>query len=146
LRLTPTAYGGWFLDLTEPSSAMSAAFRAAGVASGARHELQYDDLVRRVLKSGTTSGAGSDMCWACPRRTRDEASTATLLSLRQAGVPPLDVIRAVTTSDAVCAFLTPTRLLESPDPDELPTNLSSIKRWVVMRARRSAYSKDVRPC
>jgi imidazolonepropionase-like amidohydrolase len=100
LDLTPTAYGGWFLKLTEPSIVMSAEFRAARVASGARRDLQYDDLVRRVLKSGVKFAAGSDMCWVYPGKTRGDASVATLLNLRQAGVPALDVIRAVTTGAA----------------------------------------------
>jgi imidazolonepropionase-like amidohydrolase len=100
LDLTPTAYGGWFLKLTEPSIVLSTEFRAARVAAGARRDLQYDDLVRRVLKSGVKFAAGSDMCWVYPGKTRGEASVATLLNLRQAGVPALDVVRAITASAA----------------------------------------------
>jgi imidazolonepropionase-like amidohydrolase len=40
------------------------------------------------------------MCWFYPGKTRGEASVATLLNLRQAGMPALDVIRAITTSAA----------------------------------------------
>jgi imidazolonepropionase-like amidohydrolase len=100
LDLTPTAYGGWFLKLTEPSIVLSAEYRDARVASGARRDLQYDELVRRVLKSGVKFAAGSDMCWVFPGKTRGAASVATLLNLRQAGVAALDVLRAVTTNAA----------------------------------------------
>jgi imidazolonepropionase-like amidohydrolase len=40
------------------------------------------------------------MCWFYPAKTRGQASTATFISLRQAGMPPLDVIRAVTSNAA----------------------------------------------
>jgi imidazolonepropionase-like amidohydrolase len=40
------------------------------------------------------------MCWFYPGKTRGQASTATFINLRQAGIPPLDVIRAVTSNAA----------------------------------------------
>lgn len=100
LDLTPTAYGGWLLKLAEPRIVMSAASRAARVASNARHDQQYDDFIRRVLKSGVKYAAGSDMCWDYPGKTRGEASVATVLNLSQAGMAALDVIRAFTTNGA----------------------------------------------
>jgi imidazolonepropionase-like amidohydrolase len=36
------------------------------------------------------------MCWFYPGRTRGQASTATFVNLHRAGMPALDVIRAVT--------------------------------------------------
>jgi imidazolonepropionase-like amidohydrolase len=53
-----------------------------------------------VLKSGVKFAAGSDMCWFYPGKTRGEASTATFVNLRDAGMPPLDVIRAITSNAA----------------------------------------------
>jgi imidazolonepropionase-like amidohydrolase len=44
--------------------------------------------------------AGSDMCWFYPGRSRGQASANVLTSLHDAGMPPLDVIRAVTTNAA----------------------------------------------
>jgi imidazolonepropionase-like amidohydrolase len=99
LDLTPTWYGDFFLKITEPSIVMSPALRAENAYSGARQK-RYDDLVQRVLKSGVKFAAGSDMCWFYPGKTRGQASTATFVNLRDAGMPPLDVIRAVTTSAA----------------------------------------------
>ena len=40
------------------------------------------------------------MCWLYPGRTRGQASTATFVNLRDAGMPALDVIRAVTVNAA----------------------------------------------
>jgi imidazolonepropionase-like amidohydrolase len=100
LDLTPTFYGGLFLKITEPSIVMSPAVHDAEVSSAARGKKRYDELVQRVLKSNVKFAAGSDMCWFYPGKTRGEASTATFVNLHLAGMPALDVIRAVTTSAA----------------------------------------------
>lgn len=99
LDLTPTFYGGFFLKITEPSIVMSPALRAANAGSDAGRQ-RYDRLVERVLKSGVKFAAGSDMCWSYPGKSRGEASTATFVNLHQAGMPTLDVIRAVTNNAA----------------------------------------------
>lgn len=65
-----------------------------------RGRTRYDQLVQRVLKSGVKFAAGSDMCWFYPGKTRGQASTATLINLRQAGMPALDAIRAITVNAA----------------------------------------------
>ena len=100
LDLTPTSYGGLFLKIMEPSIVLSAESRSSRVSSSTSRDRQYNDLVQRVLKSGVRFAAGSDMCWFYPRKSRGEASVATLLNLRQAGMPALDVIRAITTNAA----------------------------------------------
>jgi imidazolonepropionase-like amidohydrolase len=100
LDLTPTSYGGWYLKIAEPTIVISAAARAARVASNARRDRQYDGLVQRVLKSGVKFAAGTDMCWFYPGKTCGEASVATLVKLRDAGLTSLDVIRAITINAA----------------------------------------------
>lgn len=100
LDLTPTAYGGFFLKIMEPSIVLSPGYRAPRVESGARRDREYDELVQRVLKSGVKFAAGTDMCWFYPRKTCGEASVSTLINLRQTGMPALDVIRAITTNAA----------------------------------------------
>jgi len=57
-------------------------------------------LVQRVLKSGVKFAAGSDMCWFHPGKTRGEASAAMFSALHDVGMPPLDIIRAVTINAA----------------------------------------------
>lgn len=98
--LTPTFYGGFLLKITEPSIVLSPATRASRTESSARRDKDYDQLVRRVMKSGVKFAAGSDMCWWYPGKTRGQASVADLLNLRAAGMPTLDVIRAITTNAA----------------------------------------------
>jgi len=100
LDLTPTWYSNFFMKITEPSIVMSSAFHSSNASSDARVQKQYDELVPRVLKSGVKFAAGSDMCWFYPGKTRGEASAATFVHLRAAGIPPLDVIRAITVNAA----------------------------------------------
>ena len=99
LDLTPTFYDGFLLKITEPSIVVSPAFRAANTYTDTRRK-RYNDLVQRVLKSGVKFSAGSDMCWFYPGKTRGQASTATFVKLHDAGMPALDVIRAVTVNAA----------------------------------------------
>jgi imidazolonepropionase-like amidohydrolase len=100
LDLTPTFYGGFLRKVTEPSIVISAATRAADASFAERGKQRYDQFVQRMLKSGVKFAAGSDMCWFYPGKTRGEASTATFVNLRDAGMPPLDVIRAITSNAA----------------------------------------------
>jgi len=100
LDLTPTWYSNFFMKITEPSIVMSSAFHSSNASSDARVQKQYDELVPRVLKSGVKFAAGSDMCWFYPGKTRGEASAAAFVNLRAAGMPPLDVIRAITVNAA----------------------------------------------
>ena len=65
-----------------------------------RSRQRYAALVARILKSGVKFAAGSDMCWFYPGKTRGEATASVFPSLRDAGMPPLDIIRAITTNAA----------------------------------------------
>jgi imidazolonepropionase-like amidohydrolase len=97
---TPTSYGGLFLKIDEQIFVLSPETRAARVSAAARGRARYDQLVQRVMKSGVKFSAGSDMCWFYPGKTRGQTSTAILINLRQAGMPALDVIRAITVNAA----------------------------------------------
>jgi imidazolonepropionase-like amidohydrolase len=100
LDLTATWYHSFFMKITEASIVMSPTFHSSNASSDARGEKRYDDFVQRVLKSGVKFAAGSDMCWFYPGKTRGQASAATFVNLRDAGMPPLDVIRAITVNAA----------------------------------------------
>src|SRR5213595_1351627 len=100
LDLTPTFNDGFYLKITEPSIVISPDSRAAAVSRNKRRKQDYDQLVQRVLKSGVKFAAGSDMCWFHPGKSRGQASAGTLVKLRDAGMPPLDVIRSITTNAA----------------------------------------------
>jgi imidazolonepropionase-like amidohydrolase len=98
--LTPTFYGGGYLKIAEPIIVIPPATRAERTRSAEHRKQEYDQLVQRVLKSGVKFSTGSDMCWFYPGKTRGEASTATFVHLREAGLPALDVIRATTINAA----------------------------------------------
>jgi len=60
----------------------------------------YNSLVQRVLKSGVKFAAGTDMDWHYPGKTRGQMSLGRFPTLHEAGMPSLDVIRAITTNAA----------------------------------------------
>jgi len=99
---------GIFIDLTpvpywskiHETIALTPELRAKFAASDERFRQRGAALVQRVLKSGVKFAAGSDMCWFYPGKTRGEASAGMFAALQNAGMPPLDVIRAVTVNAA----------------------------------------------
>ncbi len=100
LDLTPTSYNHFLLKIMEPSVVLTPAWRSARAIDDARHDQLYDQLVERVLKSGVKFAAGTDMCWFWPGKTCGQATVTTLLNLHAAGMPSLDLIRAITTNAA----------------------------------------------
>jgi imidazolonepropionase-like amidohydrolase len=68
--------------------------------SDERDDRKYDSLVQRVIKSGVKFAAGTDMNWYYPGKTRGQTSVGRFPTLHKAGMPSLDVIRAITTNAA----------------------------------------------
>jgi len=122
---TPTSYGDFFTKIFEGTIAMSLKLRPERLGSDKRtkqrysdlaqqllkgapfpeasaepYDRQYDNLVQRVMKSGVKFAAGSDMGWFYPGKTRGQASVSRFPTLHEAGMPSLDVIRAITTNAA----------------------------------------------
>ena len=97
--LTPTFADGLWTKI-HGTSVMSPASRSLMLADDDRRRQRYAGLVQRVLKSGVQFSAGSDMCWFYPGKTRGQASATMFPALQKAGMPPLDILRAVTTSAA----------------------------------------------
>jgi imidazolonepropionase-like amidohydrolase len=122
---TPTSYGDFFTKIFEETIAMSLELRPIRLDSDERTRQRYNDLtqrlksgakfpdesderenqrynslVQRVLKSGVKFAAGSDMGWFYPGKTRGQASVSRFPTLHEAGMQPLDVIRAITTNAA----------------------------------------------
>lgn len=100
LDLTPTFYDDFLTKISEPVIVVSAASRADAANRNARRKQTYDQLVQRALKSDVKFAAGSDMCWFYPGKSRGQASAAAFVKLRDAGMPPVDVIRSITTNAA----------------------------------------------
>ena len=97
---TPTWYDGFASKVHEASIVMSPALRSSLAASDAQRRQKATALVSRVLKSGVKFTAGSDMCWFYPGKTRGQATATMFSSLRAAGMPALDILRAVTSNAA----------------------------------------------
>ncbi|MGA8443523.1 MAG: amidohydrolase family protein [Candidatus Sulfotelmatobacter sp.] len=68
--------------------------------SDERDDRKYDSLVQRVIKSGVKFAAGSDMDWYYPGKTHGQTSVGRFPTLHKAGMPSLDVIRAITANAA----------------------------------------------
>jgi imidazolonepropionase-like amidohydrolase len=98
--ITPTFWGGLFTKVAEPTIVMSPALKSELAASDDRRREKVATFTQRILKSGVKFAAGSDMCWFYPAKTRGQASVTILANLHTAGMPPLDIIRAVTTNAA----------------------------------------------
>ncbi len=98
--LTPTFYGGFLPTIFDASIVMSPAFRSQYTSGVERGRQRYNGLVQRILKSGVKFAAGSDMCWFYPGKTRGQATATRFPTLHEAGMPALDVIRAITTNAA----------------------------------------------
>jgi imidazolonepropionase-like amidohydrolase len=96
---TPTVWNGMWSKIHE-MSVLSPAYREKLVAGDARNHQLAVALVEKVLKSGVKFAAGSDMGWYYPGKTRGQATATMFGAMRSAGMPSLDIIRAVTTNAA----------------------------------------------
>lgn len=97
---TPTSYGGFFTKILVATIAMSPAYRSRSVTADEQGDKRYDALVQRVMKSGVKFAAGTDMCWFYPGKTCGQATASRFPTLHEAGMPSLDVIRAITANAA----------------------------------------------
>lgn len=99
LDLTPTFFDGFWTKVHE-TTVVSPEFRGELAARDARGRQRGAALVQRVLRSGVKFAAGSDMGWYLPGKTRGEASATMFSALHTAGMPSLDILRAVTVNAA----------------------------------------------
>jgi imidazolonepropionase-like amidohydrolase len=123
---TPTSYGDFFTRIFEETIVEDLTLRPERLGADEPHRQRYKDLiqqirnswlkspdesdvqddqlynnlVQRVLKSGVKFAAGTDMDWHYPGKTRGQTSVGRFPTLHEAGMPSLDVIRAITTNAA----------------------------------------------
>ncbi len=121
---TPTSYGPFFTESFERTTAEDLTLRAERLGADQRSRQRYSDLaqrivnsgfvdpsdasddqrynslVQRVLKSGVKFASGTDMDWHYPGKTRGQTSVGRFPTLHEAGMPSLDVIRAITANAA----------------------------------------------
>src|SRR5205823_9084277 len=101
LDITPTFWNGFLAKVFAGTIAMSPELKARMAAIKGRRHQPNVSFVQRIMKSGVKFAVGSDMCWWVPGKTRGEATAMMFAALHDdAGMPPLDVIRAVTTNAA----------------------------------------------
>jgi imidazolonepropionase-like amidohydrolase len=98
--ITPTFWSGFYMKITEPSIVFPPAINAQLAAADERRSKMAADLVQRILKSGVKFAAGSDMGFFYPGKTKGQATATMFPHLHDAGMPPLDILRAVTTNAA----------------------------------------------
>ncbi|MBZ5538743.1 MAG: amidohydrolase family protein [Acidobacteriia bacterium] len=98
--ITPTFWSGFLTNIFEANIAMSPELRSRMAASNDQRRPRVAGFIQRIMKSGVKFAAGSDMCWFYPGKTRGQATATMFPALHAAGMPPLDIIRAVTTSAA----------------------------------------------
>ena len=100
LDLTPTFYDGFLAQMFESEIVLSGELKSTMADLPQRRLPRDRELVQRISRSGVRFAVGSDMCWFYPGKTRGELSARVFPALQHAGMPALDVIRAVTTSAA----------------------------------------------
>jgi imidazolonepropionase-like amidohydrolase len=98
--ITPTFWGSFFTKISEPTIVMSPALKSDLANSDDRRRKRVAGFTQRILNSGVKFAVGSDMCWFYPGKTRGQASATIFANLHDAGMPPLDILRAVTTNAA----------------------------------------------
>ena len=98
IDITPTFWNGFFTRIAEPTIVMSSAMKSDFAASDERRKERVTSFIQRILKSGVKFAADSDMCWFYPEKRRGQASATMFPHLHDAGMPPLDILRAVTTN------------------------------------------------
>jgi len=100
LDLTPTFYDGFLAQIFEAEIVLSGELKSTMADLPQRRRPRDREFVQRISRSGVGFAVGSDMCWFFPGKTRGESSARIFAGLQHAGMPALDVIRAVTTSAA----------------------------------------------
>ena len=98
--LTPTFFDGFLGSVIEAEVVLSPPLKARMDTLRERKLPGDTEFIRRILKSGVKFAVGSDMCWLYPGKTRGQASALMFSALHHAGMPSLDIVRAVTASAA----------------------------------------------
>lgn len=96
LDITPIWFGGFGSIILQPI-VVSPAARDKQAAADQRNKQRGTDFVRRILKSGVKFSIGSDMCWYYPGKSRGQATAVIFPIMRDIGMPPLEILRGVTT-------------------------------------------------
>jgi imidazolonepropionase-like amidohydrolase len=98
--ITPTFFNGFLAKIFEAEIAMSPELRSRMAALREQRLPKDKSFIQRILKSGVKFAVGSDMCWHYPGKTRGQAAAMMFSALHDAGMPSLEIVRAVTINAA----------------------------------------------
>jgi len=100
LDITPTFFNGFLAKVFEAEIVMSPGLKSRMAGLKDQRLPRDKSFIERILKSGVKFAVGSDMGWHYPGKTRGQAAAMIFSGLRDAGMPPLEILRAVTTNAA----------------------------------------------
>lgn len=98
--ITPTFFNGFLAKLYESEIVMSPGLKSRMASLKDRRLPNYKSFIQRIMKSGVKFAVGSDMCWHVAGKTRGQAAAMMFSNLHDAGMPSLEIIRAVTINAA----------------------------------------------
>jgi imidazolonepropionase-like amidohydrolase len=98
--ITPTFFNGFLAKLYESEIVMSPGLKSRMASLKDRRLPNDKSFIQRIMKSGVKFAVGSDMCWHVAGKTRGQAAAMMFSNLHDAGMPSLEIIRAVTINAA----------------------------------------------
>lgn len=98
--VTETYYGGRLRAWLEKSVVLSPEMQMGLAAYEKRQESTVPPRIQKILKYGLKYAIGSDMWFDYPGKTRGQATALMFGALRDAGMPPTDILRAATVNAA----------------------------------------------
>ena len=99
IYLVPTDYpADFYVDAL--SASMTPEQRRQRVAGATQFAKGNADRLMRAVRMGVKVAFGSDEYYGAPGRTRGQSSLLTLQAYQEAGLPPLEVLRAATVNSA----------------------------------------------
>jgi imidazolonepropionase-like amidohydrolase len=100
LDITETLFGGRLRTMIEKRYVLPQEIQGQLTAYEQMERQKTPARIQRILKSGVKFTAGSDMWFEYPGKTRGQATAILFGALKELGMPPAEVIRAVTVSAA----------------------------------------------
>jgi imidazolonepropionase-like amidohydrolase len=97
--LVPTDYPAEFY-VDALAGTLTAEERKTGMAAAQRFVTRSGDRLMRAVKGGVRIAYGSDEYYDAPGRTRGQSSLLALQAYQEAGMAPLEVLRAATLNSA----------------------------------------------
>ena len=98
--ITPTFFNGFLAKIFEAEIVMSPELKSRMAGLKDQRLPRDKSFIQRILKSGVKFAVGSDMGWHYPGKTRGQAASMIFSGLHDAGMPSLEILRAVTTNAA----------------------------------------------